>query len=265
MARCHVLTGEHSHLRRWMLYFFARYVELSLLAWSYRLLRGRHQRLGRNRLARAALGWGFAAPFGYLGDTARPSPTPEVLRMLDALDGPIAVGPCRCRSAHGSCDHPLETDIVIRTGVEAWTRAFPHQYRLIGKEEAKGIASECSQLGMWHMVFIHCPVNQDNEYVICNCCTCGCVPYILNRELGQRIYPLLHGEFMARIDLERCTGHGACAAACPFGARTLENGQVRIVGICFGCGRCAAACPEQAIEMVRRRMQHTIRNTQHLT
>lgn len=144
MSRFHILTGEHSRFRRWTLYIFARYVEMPLLAWSYRLLRGRYQRLGRT-----VLGWLVAAPFGYLGDTARPTPTPEVLRMIDALDGPIAVGSCRCRSGHGGCDHPLETDIVIRTGVEAWTRAFPHEYRLIGKDEAKRIVSECGGLGMW--------------------------------------------------------------------------------------------------------------------
>lgn len=130
--------------------------------------------------------------------------------MIDALAGPIAVGPCRCRSGHGGCDHPLETDIVIRTGVEAWTRAFPHEYRLIGKDEAKRIVSECGGLGMWQMVFVHCPVNQENEkgneYVICNCCACGCVPYILNRELGQRVYPLLRGDYPK--DLGKARGSG---------------------------------------------------------
>jgi ferredoxin len=247
VSRFHVLTGEHSRLRRWALYVFARYVELPLLGWSYQILRGRYQRLGQKRLVRAVLGWGLAAPFGYLGDTARPMPTPEVLRLIEELDGPIAVGPCRCRITHGDCDHPLETDIVMRTGVTAWKRAFPHTYRLISKKEAGRIVSQCQQLGMWHMVFVHCPVNQENEYVICNCCACGCVPYILNRELGQRVYPLLRGEYVARADLDRCAGHGDCVAACPFGALALEGGKVKMVGPCFGCGRCVAACPEGAL------------------
>lgn len=250
MSRFHVLTGEHSRLRRWSLYLFARYVEMPLLGWGYRLLRGRYRRLGENRLVRAVLGWSIAMPFGYLGDTARPMPTPEVLRMIEGLDGPIAVGPCRCRSAHGGCDHPLDTDIVIRTGVRAWRRAFPHAYRLISKKEAQHIVSECRRLGMWQMVFIHCPVNQENEYVICNCCACGCVPYILNRELGQRMYPLLRGEYVARPDLDRCTGHGDCVNVCPFDALALADGKVKIVGPCFGCGQCVAACPEGAIEYV---------------
>ncbi len=250
MPGVHILTGEYSRLRRWSLYLFARYLELPLLAWSYHLLRGRWKRWGANPLLRTVLGWGIAAPFGYLGDTARPVPYPQILELVDHLEGPIAVGPCRCRSTHHGCDHPLETDIVIRTGVAAWTAAFPHEYRLISKDEARQIITECHRLGMWQMVFVHCPVERTNEYVICNCCTCGCVPYILNRELGQRRYPLLRGDFVSRTDLERCMGRGDCVAACPFSARALVDGQARLVGPCFGCGRCVSACPEGAIQMV---------------
>jgi Pyruvate/2-oxoacid:ferredoxin oxidoreductase delta subunit len=249
MSLVHVITGENSRLRRWGLYLFARYLEMPLLYFGYHLLRGRYRRLGANRLVRAIMSWGVVAPFGYAGDTARPMPASEVLRLIDAQEGPIAVGPCRCRAAHRACDHPLETDIVIRTGVEAWTRAFPSDYRLIDKEEAKSIVTECHRLGLWHMVFVHCPVNRENEYVICNCCTCGCVPYILNRELGQRMYPLLRGEYMARVDTDRCAGHGACVDACPFDAWALVDGEATQVGECFGCGRCVAACPEHAIVM----------------
>jgi ferredoxin len=256
----HTLTGEHSRFRRWTLYVFARYIEVPLLYWGYHLLRGRFRRLGQNRLVRAALGWGVAVPLGYLGDTARPVPYPEILQMVDALDGPIGVGPCRCRVAHRGCDHPLDTDIVIRTGVDAWTHAFPREYRLVGKEEAKHIIAECHRLGLWHMVFIHCPVNQANEYVICNCCTCGCVPYILNRELGQHMYPLVRGEYVACADADRCAGHGVCVTACPFDAWAVVDGKARMVGTCFGCGRCASVCPERAITMVKRETRHSIRS-----
>jgi ferredoxin len=274
MSLVHAITGEHSRLRRWTLYVFARYLEMPLLRWGYELLRGRYRRAGANWLVRGILRWAVAAPFGYAGDTARPVPATEVGRFIDALEGALAVGPCRCRTAARACDHPVETDIVIRTGVEAWTQAFPGEYRLIGKEEAKGIVAQCAELGMWPMVFVHCPVHEhggetapshlpslpeatggvgsqgSNEYVICNCCTCGCVPFILNRELGQRAYPLLRGEFVAETDLARCAGHGACVEACPFEVRAVEDGKARLVETCFGCGVCVAACPERAIAMV---------------
>lgn len=251
MSLIHAITGEHSRFRRLSLYLFARYAELPLLGWSYQLLRGRYRRVGRIRLVRALLGWSVVAPFGYAGDSARPVPTPQLLQMIEALDGPMAVGPCRCRSTHRGCNHPLQTDIVIRTGVKAWTQAFPRSYRIIGKDEARKIVSDCRRLGLWHMVFVHCPINCENEYVICNCCSCGCVPYILNREFGQRIYPLLRGEYFADTDLARCTGHGACVAACPFGARRLADGKARMMEPCFGCGSCVTACPQGAIAMRR--------------
>lgn len=249
MSGLHAVTGEHSRIRRWTLYLFARYLELPLLGLGYQLLRGRYRRLGQNRLVREVLRWAVAAPFGYLGDTGRPMPAPKVLELLDGLEGSIAVGPCRCRATHHGCNHPLETDMVIRTGVEAWTRAFPQEYRIIDKQEARQIVEECRRQGLWQMVFVHCPVNEENEYVICNCCTCGCVPYILNRGLGQRAYPLLKGKWVAVTDPARCTGHGACLTACPFDARALRDGKAQLVNPCFGCGLCVDACPEQAIAM----------------
>lgn len=252
MSRFHAISGEHSRFRRWTLYILARYLEVPVLGWGYSLLRGRHRRLGQNRLVRALLSWLFVAPFGRVGDTGRPTPTAEVLRTIDGLEGSIAVGPCRCRIAHHGCDHPLETDIVMRTGVEAWTRAFPQEYRLIDKDKAKRIVIECQRAGLWQMVFVHCPVNEENEYVICNCCECGCVPYIVNRELGQRVYPLLCGPFEATVILNRCTGHGSCVDVCPFDALGLVDGQAHILGECFGCGRCVAVCPDGAIQMRRR-------------
>lgn len=261
MSLIHAVTGEHSRFRRWTLYLFARDIELPLLYWGYQILRGRYRRLGQNRLVRGLMRIFVAIPFGYAGDTARPVPASQLLRMLDEMEGPIAVGPCRCRASHGGCDHPLDTDMVFRTGVEAWTRAFPDEYRLIDREEAKAIVGRCSELGMWPMVFVHCPVHAhgdshddghgaSNEYVICNCCTCGCVPYILNRELGQRAYPLLAGAYVAETDPERCTGQGACVEACPFDVRVVEEGQAQLAEACFGCGVCVAACPEGAITMV---------------
>jgi NAD-dependent dihydropyrimidine dehydrogenase PreA subunit len=277
MSLVHTITGEASRLRRRSLYIFARYIEMPLLRWGYALLRGRLRPVGYNPLVRAMLRRAVAMPLGYAGDTARPMPLAQVQRLVDELDGPMAVGSCRCRTAHGACDHPLETDIVFRTGVEAWTRAFPDEYRSIGKEEAKEILARCGELGMWPMVFVHCPVHEHghsrstrgsdafsltgplpqgraaygpaNEYVICNCCTCGCVPFILNRDLGQEAYPLLRGAYVARTDTDRCTGHGRCVAACPFGVRTVVDGKAQLVEPCFGCGLCVTACPEGAIEM----------------
>jgi len=249
----HIVISEQSRTRRFLLYIFARYLEMPILKYSYYLLRGKWKRIGDIPAFRAVFGYLLARPFGYLGDTGKPVPFKEVIRYIDELAGPIAVGPCRCRLGHGACDHPLETDIVFRTGYEAWTRAFPEQYRPISKDEAKEIVTTCHRLNMFHMIFVHCPLNLYNEYVICNCCTCGCVPYIINRELTQFNYPLIDGYFCAVTDSGLCSACGKCVDVCPFDARSLIKGKGVTSGNCFGCGLCESNCPEGAIRMIKLR------------
>jgi ferredoxin len=57
---------------------------------------------------------------------------------------------------------------------------------------------------------------------------------------------------MIAVDRERCTGCGACMAACPSGAIRLvgsETGSYAEVDQekCRKCEACLDACPEQAI------------------
>ena len=253
MSFVHNLTGEHNPFRRFTLFIFARFIEVPLLKLCFHILRGKYRRFGKMRWVHFLAGFLLARPFGYLGDTAKPMPYNEVLSLIDTLDGPIAVGACRCRIGHKSCSHPLETDIVIRTGYEAWMKAFPREYRQISKEETKAIIKQTHELGMFHMIFVHCPVNLYNEYVICNCCTCGCVPYIINRELTQENYPLIDGYFLSQTDRQRCKACGKCIEVCPFAARQSVEGKSKTAGNCFGCGLCSYACPEKAITLRRLR------------
>lgn len=252
MSLIHI-TGENSHFRKWALYIFAKYIEVPLLKYTYFLLRGKWKWFGSREIVKYLAGIALARPFGYLGDSAKPMPYDEVIRYMDELDGPIAVGPCRCRIGHMACDHPLETDIVIRTGYDAWMRAFPKEYREITRDEAKDILTKCRDMGMFHMIFIHCPVNHYNEYVICNCCTCGCVPYIINRDLGQKNFPFIDGYYLAITDRKKCRSCGKCLEVCPFEAREMVEGKGKTNRNCFGCGLCAHNCPEKAITMKKLR------------
>jgi ferredoxin len=248
MSLFHKITREGRSFQRHTLYLFARYFEIPLLKASYQLLRGRWRWLGRIPAVRWLLSVCIARPFALYGDRARPIPYDQVIHHVETVEGEIAVGPCRCRICHYACEHPVETDIVVRTGAEAWLKAFPRDYRIIEKGEAKRILTECHAMGMFHMLFFHYPTAGCSEYVICNCCVCGCVPHILNRDLGQKYFPLFRGAWIAVTNSEACRGDGACVDICPFGVRSLAGGKA-VTGDCFGCGLCASICPENAITM----------------
>ena len=87
-----------------------------------------------------------------------------------------------------------------------------------------------------------------NEYVICNCCTDGCVPYILNRSLGQGIFPLVKGDMRAAVDPLTCRECGTCVEVRPFSCRLISGGHSTVID-CYGCGLCAARCPYGASQM----------------
>ena len=245
----HILSGEQSRGRRVLLKIFARWIEVPILWFIWVACDGPLAFLTRNKVSRVVLGTLVTRPFGKYIDTGVPVPRDHVLKMIDSIDGPIAVGDCRCRLAKKTCDHPMLTDIVFRTGAEAWLWAFPDNYRVIDKKLAKEIVTECSRLGMFQMVFIHCSTaSHVNEYVVCNCCSCGCKPHLLNRTVGQSYFPLPDGGFRSFADNTKCDLCEACVTACPFDAISLADGGVKIED-CYGCGICELVCEKGVFEV----------------
>jgi ferredoxin len=257
----HLIHAEESTLRRKLLYIFARWIEIPLLRTAFHGMHGRLRWLTRTAAARALWRELAVRPIARHIDTAHPMITDDAVRLLEAQETAVAIGPCRCRLAHAGCTHRLETDMVIRTGTAAFTAAFPKQYRAIDKIEGARLLREFAGEGLWHMVFLHCPSGAGyNEYVICNCCTCGCVPFMLNRFFGQDGFPLVRGEHVAATDAANCRGCGDCLAVCPWEARTLRDGRAAVdLDRCFGCGLCARACRNGGVSLRRARPRPALR------
>lgn len=52
-----------------------------------------------------------------------------------------------------------------------------------------------------------------------------------------------------KVDLDRCTGCGACVQDCPLGAIRLKKKKASVNDRCSLCGACVRICPEEALSL----------------
>ncbi len=243
--------AEESRLRQMALKTYARF-EVQLLAIFYWIL---HRPFMVNRWIRKALYYGLAKFFAEMAIVSKVMTLQETEKfILEELpeNSQIAVGSCRCRLATHACDHPLETDIVILTGTPLWLDLFPKDYRLISKEEALRKVRECNETGLVHMLDRHMYYKgSTNYFVICNCCSCACLPIIGYKLFKVDGYHYIPSTYISVVDSDACEGCGQCVEICAFEERVVRGSKVRVLD-CQGCGQCVRVCPNSANRMVPR-------------
>jgi ferredoxin len=184
---------------------------------------------------------------GEIGTQA--APLDDVLRILD-LGEDFCVVPCPCRMLSG-----VEEYTCFHFGI---TKTFFNELvpdgqnlRELTKEEAKSKLIEWDQAGYFHLIV---PLVMPYIFNICNCAVPYCWAWRA-RMIHKAPKMLTKGEYVALVDPDLCTGCGACATRCAFGAIAFNNVKnVSFINIasCFGCGLCKTVCEEGAVRLIDR-------------
>jgi Pyruvate/2-oxoacid:ferredoxin oxidoreductase delta subunit len=141
--------------------------------------------------------------------------------------------------------YPLETCIQLNLGAQYFIETGLG--REISKEQAKKLCKEFNKMGLVHTTE---NFNEGNHTLICNCCSCCCVPLA-----GMIKYDDPHtvaaANYVAEIiNPEKCEKCESCVEKCIFNAISVEiNGPIINNKKCMGCGVCVVNCPSNILEL----------------
>ncbi len=167
----------------------------------------------------------------------------------------VTVVDCACRNTFDNCSKTRNTCMTINTASEVFAAHSNKNPRRISIREAKELLHECHQEGLMHAVH-HCIA--PNEYAICNCCSCCCVPLRQRNEYNITT-GVVPSSWEATVNLSSCKACGKCEKICPVQAvkrsvciPDVQTGASVDADKCLGCGLCVDSCPSKAITLIER-------------
>lgn len=242
-SMCETHTGELFWLRKMMMWIYGKWVEDTL---DFYLFLGR---LCKVPVIGRAVRF-FAGIYGRYYHGGHAATVEECLEILGTARQ-IGVADCACRVKHHNCNAPVRTCITVNTGVDVFGPLKNQE--IISLDQAAEIMKQSFELGLIR-AFHHCI--SPNTYVICNCCTCCCVPHRLRTEFGIKA-AIENGAMVAAINSDRCARCGQCLKVCPQKAIDITDSLIDEME-CLGCGLCTGACSSGAIRMAERMVETKI-------
>ncbi len=181
----------------------------------------------------------------------------EVAKIIENIEGPIALFNCICRQ-----NHDLQGDPCKQTSLRENCMGFGEDMqfpidigrgREITKSEALDILRKNQEDGL-----ILQAGNAIKPSFICSCCGCCCG---VLRGLSDLPRPIdfFHTNYYAQVDSELCVGCGTCVERCQMNAIKIKNDIAKVITKrCIGCGNCVTVCPEEAMQLIRKEKEKEI-------
>ncbi len=134
---------------------------------------------------------------------------------------------------------------------------FGDSFEELSKEEALELMRSFEHDGMTHSIWTF-----KAPYIggICNC-DLDCMAYKFLRYADLKLY--FKGEYVAKIDMDLCSGCRTCMRQCQYGAISFSVPLKRCfvdISKCYGCGVCRATCSKDAISLMDRTEIPAVRN-----
>ncbi len=192
--------------------------------------------------------------------SARVVPFPHAHRIILEQPQHIVAMDCACRIERGFTD-PEAINVCLAVGEPVASFWLEHgaqrlHARRVSAGEALEILRRERARGSVPTAWFKDTAGE-RFFSICNCAPGACDALEAARlaaSLRVESPPVITASsgYLASIDPSLCSGCGACASACPFGAVRLD-GESAVVdfALCMGCGLCAERCERKATTLLR--------------